>query len=204
MVTTRRSNDSRSLTYERNSSSAGVDLLERTVSVSYDDYLTTVPAEEIKKDNTEERMRESLNQLLGYDRYSEQVLDSAPAVAPVQTVNASSDEDIRPTSTTMQFGSIGADEIHNEMRADEVVATKHVTGKGKLAIVLYSLILTVVMALVIINTGVLNGLNSSKAKAEARLNDATANYEQLVKENEALADPDRIGDIAENELGMIK
>ena len=46
MVTTRRSTDSRS-TYERNSSSARVDLLERTVSVSYDDYLVNMPAEEI-------------------------------------------------------------------------------------------------------------------------------------------------------------
>ena len=207
MVTTRRSTDSRS-TYERNSSSAGVDLLERTVSVSYDDYLVNMPAEEIKQDQTEEKMRQSLNELFGYDRYSAQVKDVAPTVAPevapVQTVAIANDDDIRPTSTTMQFGNIGADEIHNELRTEEVATTKRINAKGKVAIVLYSLILTVIMALVVINTGVLNGLNNSKAATQARLDAQRGQYEQEVNTNNELASPDRIGDIAENDLGMIK
>ena len=54
MVITRRSTEMKNNSFDSTSTRGGVDLLERTVSVSYDDYLTTVPAEEIKKDNKEE------------------------------------------------------------------------------------------------------------------------------------------------------
>ncbi len=200
MVTTRRSSNSTGLSFERSGSSAGVDLLERTVAVSYDDYLVNVP-DTTENTANEERMRQNLNDLLNYDRYSE----VAEKPAEVQRVTASNDEDIRPTSTTMQFGSIGADEIHNEMRSHEEADTvRTLNGKGKLAIVLYSLIVTVIMALIVLNTGVLSGLNRAKDASAAALSEKAATYQEIQAENDYLGSADRIGDYAENVLGMTR
>lgn len=207
MVTTKRSTNTSS-SYD----STNVALLERNVPVSYEDYLVNVPTQEDSYDDAREKMRENLNRLLNYDRYSAEVVADAPVSQPtvenVETVVNSTyvldNEDIRPTSTTMQFGDIDAGEIQNEMKS-EVTAHEgyKLSSKGKLLVVLYSLVVAVVMALIMVNTGVLTGLNTAKAQALSTLNEKQGIYAEIVAENEELANPENIINWAENN-GMIK
>ena len=116
MITTKRSGTNNS--YSQSQSSVAV--LERPVS-SYNNFVSAPQREE----STEEaslRMRENLQKLLNYDRYTETVQDSVAVVeeTPVETVveeTACLDEDIRPTSTTMQFGDDADVDIRNRIGA---------------------------------------------------------------------------------------
>lgn len=207
MVTTKRSANANSI-YD----GSNVALLERNVPVSYEDYLVNVPTQEDSYDDAREKMRENLNKLLNYDRYNAEVVDATPTSEIAdekieEIVNSSyvlDDEDIRPTSTTMQFGDIDAGEIQNEMKS-EVVAKENykLSSKGKVLIVLYSLVVAVVMALIMVNTGVLNGLNTAKAESMNLLNEKQGIYAEVVSKGEELANPDTIIDWAESN-GMIK
>ena len=91
-----------------------VKLKNNTDDVLYVNDLITEDLSEAKE------RRKNLDKLLNYDRYSEEVetvteiTDSAAVASPAPT--SFSDEDIRPTSTTMQFGE-DIDSIREEMNA---------------------------------------------------------------------------------------
>ena len=204
MVTARRSNETSRTMYEQSTARGGVQVLERPLA--YEEF-----AQVSVSDAAAER-RKNLNDLLNYDRYSAEVVVDAPINEPVKekvenVVNSAyvlDDVDIRPTSTTMQFGDIDAGEIQNEMKS-EVTASEgyKLSGKGKVLVVLYSLVVAVVMALIMINTGVLNGLNTAKAETLGVLSEKQGIYAEIVAENNKLANPENIIEWAESN-GMIK
>lgn len=195
MVTTQRSNNGSTITLERRTALENIGFADNNVE----------EVKEVKSSNSNERIRENLQRLMNYDRYSEQYSDVAVEDAPVHEEVASSDEDMRPTSTTMQFGGVNINEIHNEMREEHSEKTAYrLQGKGKFAVILYSVMVAVVFALIVLNTGILSVLNGAKANAVTTLNDRSASYAQIVEEGEYLSSPERISEIAENELNMTK
>ena len=205
MVTTRRASANINCTYEP--AVGGVGVLERPVS--YAEYT----AETTSTCSEEEalRRRNNLNRLLNYDRYSETVVDEvAPVEAQVEasqvTTNILNDEDIRPTSTTMQFGD-DIDGITREMNlaisGEKEEQSYHLNKKGKIVVLLYSLVVAVILALIVINTGVLAALsNTSTAKAE-ELSSTMAKYDTLKGELDSLSSPENIINKAQQDLGMI-
>ena len=73
----------------------------------------------------------------------------------------SSEEDFRPTSTTMQFGDDNIEELREEMRkSEEEIQGYHLNSKGKIAVIIYSMVITVIFALIILNTGLLARLSA--------------------------------------------
>ncbi len=116
------------------------------------------------------RMKRNLDKLLNYDVYEEEQLTASQKeeeeVAASQ--NNALEEDIRPTATTMQFGTDEVDQMREEMKTDkEENVSYKLNLKGKIAITVYSIVVAVIMALIIINTGVLaslSGINASKAE----------------------------------------
>ena len=199
MVTTRRSSDIVN-TYD-NGTRGGVGLLERPSA--YSAPAETAPKISETESQAKERMQKNLDKLLNYDRYSEQqVVDQA--VAPVDESFA--DEDIRPTSTTMQFGD-DIDQIREEMHQAAVVeehSTYRLNNKGKLVMVLYALAVTVILALIILNTGVLASLSDTASAKSAELNAAIEEYNAVQTQIENISSSDYIIDVAENDYGMIK
>jgi cell division protein FtsL len=186
MVTTRRtSTDVTSSVLDR-STSGGVDVLER-VRPAINEFNSNI---EETEDQARARMRGNLDMLLNYDRYSETVIDSVdtPVVEEAPAVVAEAvelqDEDIRPTSTTMQFGDADVDQIYNEMhREEEKTSGKYkLNAKGKVIVVLYALAVTVILALIIINTGVLARLNGAKEAKVAELNSKMEQFQELSAE----------------------
>ncbi len=214
MVTTRRLSNSANNSFEQfATANSDVAVLDRPIAEEKVEEVQAVKST-INNDLTEEakERRKNLDRILNYDRYSEQmtsVVDTlAPAIEeekfemPSATV-AITEEDIRPTSTTMQFGE-DIEGIREEMKAEreEEKVNYRLNGKGKLAIILYSLAITVILALIVMNTGMLSRLD--KAIAEKReLHSATLSEYSMVKEEiDAISNSAYIADVAENVLGM--
>jgi hypothetical protein len=205
MVTTRRANTNVTSSVLDRNTAGGVDVLERTKPAIQE--FNSEREETV--DEARARMRGNLDLLLNYDRYSETVVDDvvSPVVekSPEMVAETTSfqDEDIRPTSTTMQFGDADADQIYNEMRREEKAVGYKLNGKGKLVVVLYALAVTVILALIIINTGVLARLSGVKETKTAELNQRIEQFEQLSSDIENISGNDYVIEQAEN-LGMIK
>ena len=211
MVTARRSVDNVNSSYDVRPTKGGVDLLERPRS--YDEF-AYAPAASQHTENlspAKERMQRNLDKLLNYDRYAEQQAEIEAEVNNVATepvTTSLADEDIRPTSTTMQFGE-DIDQIREEMKQTSVVSddkesSYRLNNKGKLAVILYSLAVTVILALIVLNTGVLAKLSNSNTAKAAALNETIAKYDAVQAQIESISDSDYIINVAENEYGMIK
>ena len=197
MVTARRSAET-ATNYEVASSNGGVALLEKPQTVA-------VPEQKENFSSDRERMQKNLDKLLNYDRYSAQQVEE-PVVAETVATSALADEDIRPTSTTMQFGE-DIDQIRKEMNQASVIEEEtayRLNGKGRLAVILYSLAVTIVLALIILNTGVLATLNTSATAKANELSAAMSRYEAIQAEIESISDSNYIIDVAENQYGMVR
>ncbi len=221
MITTRRSETNSINAVGSENSMAGVALLERKDPVTYKEYV----APETTGESAEEaraRMQENLAKLLNYDRYSEQVQEQIPVVATVETaetietqvstadsiqeVSAFSEDDIRPTSTTMQFGDGDIENLRMDMKKEEEQETGgkyRLNAKGKLVVILYALVLTVVMALIAINTGVLAKLSSNEEIVEAEASAKMQTLSAIESEIENISSSEYISQKA-IEYGMIK
>ena len=198
MVITRRANDTVNSAFD-NGSNGGVGLLERPVQAE-----TNVETQQKINSADAERMQNNLYKLLNYDRFTEEQMQE---VQEEQTVVSSlSDEDIRPTSTTMQFGDDNIDQIREEMRQQqfEQETSYQLNAKGKIAVVLYSLVVAVVLALIVLNTGLLATLTGERQMISADLDAQIAQYNAIQTEIDSLSNPDYIMDVAQNQYGMVK
>ena len=201
MVTARRSTDVISSSYEP--AVGGVAVLERP-QVQEE---TTIAQNAYSKE--EERRKINLDRLLNYDRYAEVVGETSEVVteqavsAPV--TSALSDEDIRPTSTTMQFGE-DIDQLTRDMSRTETIAQEgyQLNKKGKIVVMLYDLVVTVILALIVLNTGVLASLSTQTQQKSAELNQTVMQYESIQAEIENMTSSEYVKDIAMNEYGMVQ
>ena len=182
MVTARRSTEIISSAYEP--VAGGISVLERPRNF---EESVDIAEQSSRVDFTQEeaRRRDNLNRLMNYDRFAEQTAENVETVQNVaQTSSALTDEDIRPTSTTMQFGE-DIDNISREMnRAIDADAQEgyRLNKKGKVVVMLYALVVTVILALIVLNTGVLATLsNTTEAKAQ-QLSATVAKYNELQTE----------------------
>lgn len=202
MVTTRRSSEIMNSTYEPCAAVAGVDLLDRP-----EVYQEQSSVQDAVKTQQEADRRRNLEKLLNYDRYTEQAsavitheIEESEQIQP----SALADEDIRPTSTTMQFGD-DIDQIRREMNRAESKEREgyHLNGKGKIAITLYALAVTVILALIVLNTGVLANLSTVQEAKAAKLDETISRYESIQQEIEDMSSMQHIIDVAQGEYGMI-
>ena len=205
MVTTRRSAESSYQTFgERKTNVA---LLEREyVPSSYEEFVGAERKEQVNFDEEKLIRQRNLEKLLNYDRYSETFADEpVVATATAQPVEMMSEEDIRPTSTTMQFGDSDVDQMYQELRQEkEQVRDSHkLNAKGKFILVLYALAVTVIMALIIVNTGVLSRLSADNQVKQAQLDSIVSEYNQVHSQYENDITDSVVAERAE-QLGMIK
>ncbi len=214
MVTTRRSSNNVNSVFEPYATpTSDVAILERPIEEEIVTKVESVQQPVIKDLNEEAKeRRKNLDRILNYDRYSEQMSAVVETFAPVieeqkeeAPVFALSDEDIRPTSTTMQFGE-DIESIREEMKAEreEEKTDYRLNGKGKIAVVLYSLVITVILALIVMNTGMLSRLNEINAAKTAELSMAMSEYTAVMEEINAISDSNYIANVAENNYGMVK
>ena len=196
---------------ESETRSYGVDLLERRGA----DFSSVQPEITETDAQTRERMRQNLERLMNFGREETAVAEETSAAVSVATATEEvsdsslsggivdmSDEDIRPTSTTMQFGNDGKETVFKDMAKQKEESAYKLNGKGKLVVALYAIAVVVVLALIILNTGVLSVLsrmNSAKAETLAqKQGEVAALYEQI----EEVSSDEYVIRVAEEELHM--
>lgn len=112
------------------------------------------------------------------------------------------DADLMPTETTNQY----RDSLYREERPAEHAQEKKkgfaLTARNKLLIAVYSIVVVVVLALIIVNTSVLGSLDAEVTAREAALNAAIETSQNLEAEIDYYTDADTIISRAEDELGM--
>lgn len=190
MVTTKRLENKNG--YEQG---GGVALLERKAPVELNEHIASEVINQESMEQARKRMQRNLDKLLNYDKIQEEVAE--PVVEKVEAVVGQQiceevslqEEDIRPTLTTMQFGDVDADTMRAEMRTEQTTSTASfaLSGKGKIALVLYSLAVVVIMALIVLNTGILSSLGKINQANAQTLNDKKAEYSALCEQIESIS-----------------
>ncbi len=110
--------------------------------------------------------------------------------------------DLMPTETTTQY----RDNLYREEQRVTAVEEKKprtaLSARSKLMIMIYSIVVVVILALIIVNTSVLNTLDGEVAMREAELRNAMDVQQSIEDEIDYYTDSATIIDRAENELGM--
>lgn len=208
--------DERTSSYTETQRGSAIDLLERKTT---SDSAVVEERREETYEQAKERMQSNLQKLLNYDRFSEvgyvqDVEMASSVVAPEKeevveekaTPVAFSDEDIKPTSTTLQFGDGEVDKVYSDMQRQKEAqkASFSLNGKGKLVVVLYSLAVTVILALIILNTGVLASIRRGNEAKASVLREKVAEYQVVSQKIDSISSNDYVIEVAENDYGMIK
>ena len=221
MITTRRSQSE--ITNER----TNVATLEREVPTSFNEYLVKDAVNEADDLKVSERARisQNLDLLMNYEKYLDQKEEPVKAEAPVkakaeapaapyfaperaQTVEipekTAAAEDLKPSSTTMQFTETDMDTLYQDLQQEEESKGYYLNAKGKLMIALYALVVVAIMALIIINTSVLSALNLSFREKSENLAALQSRYEEMNRELDEISSDEHVIEIAEDEYDMIK
>ena len=80
----------------------------------------------------------------------------------------------------------------------------HLNSKGRLAVILYSLAVTIILALIVLNTGVLASLSNVSNEKSAELSAALERYDAVKSQIDDISSSDYIIDVAENQYGMVR
>lgn len=136
------------------------------------------------------------------DRYfANSVADNvnyAKQVAPAPVIREES-EDFRPTSTTMQFESSEDNDIFEEVgrrQLQKVEENFSISGKGKLLIAVYALVVALIMSLIVINSRMLRSLDSSITAYGAKIDALNAEYSRISEELNVANGEDAVGEWA--------
>lgn len=177
-------------------------------------YETTESDEEARL-----RMQRNLNRLLNYDKVEERAEEQAVSTTYANQVVAPENEtvaqspinnaeaaDIRPTSTTMQFGDGETDAVYHDMAKtnNAVKESYKLNAKGKVIVALYALAVIVILSLIIINTGVLASIKNNNNSLRNEITTLSTQSHVLSERIENISSDEYVINIAENEYNMIK
>lgn len=135
--------------------------------------------------------------------YGQPAYASEPYVEEQPVFDAENAEaDLMPTATTIQYQN-------NLYREEQQVNAENkksyaMTTKGKVLMLVYSLVVVVILALIIINTSVLKTLDGNVSEKREALNATIAEYTQVQEQIEQLTSEQSIIERAEKEFGMVK
>ena len=194
MVVTRRENGFREEKTER----GGVAVLEMDSENTA--TKTERPSTE-GMDEVRERMRKNLAFIMNYDKPVEEIEKAVESQVKAPVAEAA-EEDIRPTTTTMQFGDADVGSMFNEMQHEETDSSERTSGKTKLLFFLYAVAVTLILALIIVNTGIITVLNSKNEVMQGELDKAFSEYVEVNDELATHGDAYVIN--AAEDMGMVK
>ena len=116
------------------------------------------------------------------------------------------EDDVHPTSTTMQFGVGETESVIKDLtktRESEKSSYK-LNAKGKIVVALYAVAVMVILALIVINTGVLASLKRSNAALADDVAAVAAEYDRLIAEIDTVSSDEYVINAAENIYNMVK
>lgn len=122
------------------------------------------------------------------------------------TARAEESEDLRPTSTTMQFESAEENDLYEDLNYKKVSKKEEnfsISSKGKMLIAIYSAVVLLILSLIIINARMLKSLDGSLSTRSERVNELQKTYERVSDEYSAVMSDEAI-DAWAKEHGMQK
>ncbi len=131
---------------------------------------------------------------------------AAPKAAPAPETEES--EDLRPTRRTME--TLQREELYQQgfeiadRPQERVGFFASLSSKAKMALAIVSALVVVAIAIVCINTGIINSIKSDVSRKRAELQQLSEYSEELNGRIEAVTDPAYVDDYAEHELGMTR
>ncbi len=136
--------------------------------------------------------------------------ETAPAPAPeaAPAPETEENEDLRPTRRTME--TLRREELYTEDFGADLELDRHVgffaslSSKAKMALAIVAAVFVVAIALVCINTGIINSMKYDLAAKQAQLSELTRYSEELSGRIDEVTDPAFVDDYAEHELGMVR
>ncbi len=225
MITTRRSENSEVSFYEQRNVSSGIDLLERKSPETVNRYSVHSVSNDENLEEAKIRMQRNLDKLLHYEEHlneekaEECVVETEIAQAQTATVEAQAEEqvqsvvasatiqedDIRPTSTTMQFGDGEVERVYNDMNKskEQVKDSYHLNTKGKIVVALYALAVVVILALIVLNTGLIASLKANNLALSAKVEEVAFEYTAAEEELAHISSDDYVENWA-IENGLVK
>lgn len=164
--------------------------------LNYEKYMGTENATNaVKDDAVETETKSTIAQL--NTKY-------APAVETEEKVY--NEEDITPSSTTMQFGQGEDEDIYEDVnvkRAEKTEKGFKLSSKGKVLLAVYALVIITILSLIILNSRMLRSLDASIDRYNMQLKDLNTRYETVINEYEYVSSDEVIIQKAE-EMGMYK
>jgi cell division protein FtsL len=164
--------------------------------LNYEKYMGTENATNaVKDDAVETETKSTIAQL--NTKY-------APAVETEEKVY--NEEDITPSSTTMQFGQGEDEDIYEDVnvkRAEKTEKGFKLSSKGKVLLAVYALVIITILSLIILNSRMLRSLDASIDRYNTQLKDLNTRYETVINEYEYVSSDEVIIQKAE-EMGMYK
>ena len=115
------------------------------------------------------------------------------------------EEDLQtPSSTTMQFkGKESAEDFYNDSIAESSFSYK-LNKKGKMLIAIYSIAVAFILALIVLNTGVINSIQARLNEKAQEVAQLQAEYAQITEELDLVSSDEYVIDKAINEYNMSK
>ena len=90
----------------------------------------------------------------------------------------------------------------NKQQTEDASGAYKLSNKGKFVVVMYALVIAVVMAIIVINSGLLNTRQAQLQSSLDAYNQRLASYQVMLENKESFSSADYIIEQAEN-MGMI-
>ena len=133
------------------------------------------------------------------------------AVAPVfaaPRAEEDDDEDLRPTQTTIQYKTVGAQKTSEEGKIDVKPRTKKLalTKKDKIVVAVALAVIVALFVLIIVNSAIISNLSSDVSALQANFNTVENAYEQTLAAKNAYLEQSNLFQVVSefaSENGMV-
>lgn len=160
----------------------------------------------LEKENAEERQyakdATNLDKILGMQDADDTKIFGENVKAPLREF----DEDLIPSSTTMQFESDEDNDIYEEVRPKnetDLQKKYKINTKGKVLIAVYALVIATILSLIVINSRMLKSLDNSISGYAGKITELTEQYTNVNAELDYVKSDEVIIEKAEA-MGMVK
>lgn len=184
-------------------------VLEREDSV-LDYQLEDAPTAIETPEETRARKSRNLDKIMNFEKYkveeerlgASQKLDEL--IRSVDGVQLTAREDLSPSSTTMQFKNNKSAEDFYESAVNEEKFTFKLNTRGKLLIAAYAVVVAIILAFIILNTGIINSIQNKLSEKEAVVENLQSTYAQIEENIKEVSSDEYVINKAVNEYNMSK
>ena len=168
----------------------------------YNNVKTNVLEKEDARERQYAKDATNLDKILGMQDADDTKILGEKVRTPLKEV----DENLMPSSTTMQFESDEDNDIYEEVRPKnetDLQKKYKINTKGKVLIAVYALVIATILSLIVINSRMLRSLDNSISGYTGKITELTEQYTNVNAELDYVKSDEVIIEKAEA-MGMVK